>query len=230
MNFSNELIIWQTSVEMAQGTMVTKSSIVNHNLVHKLQIILMVSLGLQISNYIGLISRPHKETMYSEAWTPTGAVFVKPSNNIIPLRPSFPPTHNATIFPRWCTKLPNKCNLFLFFWRLSSIQIKSKFQAWKFFKLWICFSHFSGGFLCSVRPEDKQVTVTRVRAPARGQTLKQFHLVFPNGEGHWRLWYWTKGWFRVANIILVGQFSVEILALCQCTLFEMAFTCHTFQW
>jgi hypothetical protein len=52
---------------MAQGTTVTKSSIVDHNLVHKLQIIVKVSLGLQFSNYMGLISRPHKETMYSEA-------------------------------------------------------------------------------------------------------------------------------------------------------------------
>jgi hypothetical protein len=31
--FQNELIIQQTSVEMAQGTTVTKSSIVNHKLV-----------------------------------------------------------------------------------------------------------------------------------------------------------------------------------------------------
>jgi hypothetical protein len=183
MNFSKWI---NYSIEFCwngQGTTVTKSSIVNHNLIHKLQIIVMVSLGLQISNYISLISRSHKELCILRHELTTPAVFVKASNNIIPLRP-FPRTHNATIFPRWSTKLPNKCNFLKKIWRLSSIQINSKFQPWKFFKLWIFFPHYSGGFLCNVRPEDKQVTETRIRAPARGQTLKQFCLIFPKGEGH----------------------------------------------
>jgi hypothetical protein len=175
-NYSTE-ICWNDP-----GTTVTKSSIVNHNLIHKLQIIVMVSLGLQISNYISLISRSHKELCILRHELPTPAVFVKASNNIIPLKP-FPRTHNATIFQDDAPNCQTSVILF-YFWRLSSIQINSKFQPWKFFKLWIFFPHYSGGFLCNVRPEDKQVTETRIRAPARGQTLKQFCLIFPKGEGH----------------------------------------------
>jgi hypothetical protein len=187
MKLSKWINYWTNICWNGQGNMVTESSIVNHNLVHKLQIIVMVSLGLQISSYISLISRPHKELCILRHELPTPATFVKPWNSIIPLRPSFPPTHNATIFPRWCTKLPNKCNYYFTFWRLSSTQINSKFQPWEFFKLWNFFSHLFRGILCNVRHEDNQVTITRAL------TLKQFRLVFPNGEGHWRLWYWING-------------------------------------
>jgi hypothetical protein len=94
MIFSKSINYWKNICWNGQGNMVTKSSIVNHNLVHKLQIIVMVSLGLQISNYISLISRPHKELCILRHELPTPAIIVKPSNSIIPLRPSFPPAQH----------------------------------------------------------------------------------------------------------------------------------------
>jgi hypothetical protein len=80
-NYSTD-ICWN-----GQGTKVTKSSIVNHNFVHNCD---GVSRIANFKSY-QLDKQATQGTMYSEAWTPTPPVFVKPSNNIIPLRPSFPP-------------------------------------------------------------------------------------------------------------------------------------------